>query len=45
MSSVVITNGGLYEIVRKRKLLTIQETGEEDGKKIEEYVDNLLFYF
>ena len=45
MSPVVITNGGLYEIVKKRKLLTIQETGEEDGKKIEEYVDNLLFYF
>ena len=42
MSSVVITNGELYEIVKKRKLSTIQETDEEDGKKIEEYVDNLI---
>ena len=42
MSSVVITNGELYEIVKKRKLLTIQETDEEDGKKINEYVDNLI---
>ena len=42
MSSVVITTGELYEIVRKRKLLTIQETDEEDAKKIEEYVDNLI---
>ena len=42
MSSVVIANGELYEIVKKRKLLTIQETDEEDGKKIEEYVDNLI---
>ena len=33
MSSVVITNGELYEIVKKRKLLTIQKTDEEDGKK------------
>ena len=42
MSSVVITNGELYEIVKKRKLSTIQETDEEDGKKINEYVDNLI---
>ena len=42
MSSVIITNGELYEIVKKRKLLTIQETDEEEGKKIEEYVDNLI---
>ena len=42
MLSVVITNGELYEIVKKRKLLTIQETDEEDGKKINEYVDNLI---
>ena len=42
MSSVIITNGELYEIVKKRKLLTIQETDEEDGKKINEYVDNLI---
>ena len=42
MSSVVITNRELYEIVKKRKLSTIQETDEEDGKKINEYVDNLI---
>ena len=42
MSSVIITNGELYEIVKKRKLSTIQEADEEDGKKIEEYVDNLI---
>ena len=46
MSSVVITNGELYEIVKKRKLSTIQEsdkeTDQEDGKKIDEYVDNLI---
>ena len=42
MSSVVITNGELYEIVKKRKLSTIQENDEEDGKKINEYVDNLI---
>ena len=42
MSSVVITNGELYEIIKKRKLLTIQETDEEDGEKIEEYIDNLI---
>ena len=42
MSSVIITNGELYEIVKKRKLSTVQETDEEDGKKINEYVDNLI---
>ena len=42
MSSVILTNGELYEILKKRKLSTIQETDEEDGKKIEEYVDNLI---
>ena len=42
MLSVVITNGELYEIVKKRKLSTIQETDEEDGKKINEYVNNLI---
>ena len=46
MSSVVITNGELYEIVKKRKLLTIQEsdkeTDQEYSKKIDEYVDNLI---
>ena len=42
MLSVVITNGKLYEIVKKRKLLTIQESDQEDGKKIDEYVDNLI---
>ena len=42
MSPVVIANSELYEIVKKRKLSTIQETDEEDGKKIEEYVDNLI---
>ena len=35
MLSVLITNGELYEIVKK-KLSTIQETDEEDGKKIKE---------
>ena len=46
MSPVVITNGELYEIVKKRKLLTIkesdQETDQVDVKKIDEYVDNLI---
>ena len=42
MSSVVTMNGELYEIVKKRKLSTIQETDEEDGKKINEYVNNLI---
>ena len=46
MSSVVITNGELYEIVKKRKLSTIQEsdkeTDQEDSKKMDEYVDNLI---
>ena len=42
MSPALITNGELYEIVKKRKLSTIQETDEEDRKKIEEYVDNLI---
>ena len=42
MSSVVLTNSELHEIVEKRKLSTIQETDEEAGKKIEEYVDNLI---
>ena len=42
MLSVVVTNGELYEIVKKRKLSTIQETDEKDGKKINEYVDNLI---
>ena len=42
MLSVAITNGELYEIVKTRKLPTIQETDEEDWKKIEEYVDNLI---
>ena len=46
MSSVIITNGELYEIVKKRKLLTIQESDKEAdqeyGKKIDEYVDNLI---
>ena len=39
MLSVIIMNGEQYEIVKKRKLSTIQETDEEDGTKIEEYVD------
>ena len=46
MLSVVITNGELYEIVKKRKLLTIREsdkeTDQEYSKKIDEYVDNLI---
>ena len=45
MSTFVVTMGELYEIVKKRKLLTIEEGGEtdqEDGRGIEENVDELI---
>ena len=38
MSSFVITKGELYEIIKKRKLSTIEEaseTDQEDGKGVE----------
>ena len=44
MSTFVVTKGELYKIVKKRKLSTIQEGGEtdqEDGRGIEENVDEL----
>ena len=45
MSTFVVTKGELYEIVKKRKLSTIKEGGEtdqEDGRRIEENVDELI---
>ena len=45
MSTFVVTKGELYEIVKKRKLSTIEEGGEtdqEDGRGIEENVDELI---
>ena len=44
MSTFVVTKGKLYEIVKKRKLLTIEggETDQEDGRGIEENVDELI---
>ena len=45
MSTFVVTKGELYEIVKKRKLLTIKEGGktdQEDGRGIEENVDELI---
>ena len=45
MSNFVVTKGELYEIVKKRKLLTIKEGGktdQEDGRWIEENVDELI---
>ena len=45
MSTFVVTKGELYKIVKKRKLSTIQEGGEtdqEDGRGIEENVDELI---
>ena len=45
MSTFVVTKGKLYEIVKKRKLSTIAEGGEtdqEDGRWIEENVDELI---
>ena len=44
MSTFVVTKGELYEIVKKRKLSTIEggETDQEDGRRIEENVDELI---
>ena len=45
MSTFVVTKGELYEIVKKRKLSTIEERGEtdqENGREIEENVDELI---
>ena len=45
MSTFVATKGELYKIVKKRKLLTIEEGGEtdqEDGRGIEENADELI---
>ena len=45
MSTFVVTKGEFYEIVKKRKLSTIEEGGEtdqEDGRGIEENVDELI---
>ena len=45
MSAYIVTKGELYEIVKKRKLSTIKESGEtdqEDGRGIEENVDELI---
>ena len=45
MSTFDVTKGKLYEIVKKRKLSTIEEgseTDQEDGRGIEENVDELI---
>ena len=45
MSAYIVTKGKLYQIVKKRKLSTIKESGEtdqEDGRRIEENVDELI---
>ena len=45
MSTFVVTKSELYEIVKKRKLSTMEERGEtdqEDGRGIEENVDELI---
>ena len=45
MSTFVETKGELYKIVKKRKLLTIEEgsrTDQEDGRGIEENIDELI---
>ena len=44
MSTFVVTKGKLYEIVKKRKLSTIEggETDQEDGRGMEENVDELI---
>ena len=42
MSTFVVTKGELYEIIKRRKLSTIEEDGktdQEDGRGIEENVD------
>ena len=45
MSSFVVTKGELYEIMKKRKLSTIEEGGEtdqEDGRGTEEKAEELI---
>ena len=45
MSSFVVTHGELYEIVKKRKLETIQESekpDQTDGKEIDESFNELI---
>ena len=45
MSTFAVTKGGLYEIVKKRKLSTIEECGEtnqDDSRGIKENVDELI---
>ena len=45
MPTFIVTKGELFEIVKKRKLSTIEEGGEtdqEDGRRIEENVDELI---
>ena len=45
MSSIVVTQGELYEIVKKRKLETIEESEEADqtdGKEIDESLKELI---
>ena len=45
MSSIVVTQGKLYEIVKKRKLETIEESEEADqtdGKEIDESLNELI---
>ena len=45
MSAYIVTKGELYEIVKKRKLSTIEEsskTDQEDGRGMEENVNELI---
>ena len=45
MSAYIVTKGELYEIVKKRKLSTIEESGktdQEDGRGIWENVNELI---
>ena len=45
MSSFVVTQGKLYEIVKKRKLETTEESEESDqtdGKEIDESLNELI---
>ena len=45
MSTFVVTNAELYEIIKKRKLSTIEEgneTDQEDGRGVEENVKELV---
>ena len=45
MSSFVVTQGELYEIVKKRKLETIEESekpDQTDGKEIDESLNELI---